>query len=193
MRGKLAMANFPFLDEILSAPVVRDLYPFCLERCVQDGLYAEFGVYRGLSLRNIRACLPTHIPLYGFDSFEGLPGPWNELKAGSFATNVRPALPNTHLVVGRFEDTLPGFVQEHPEPVSFMHIDCDVYSSTRTVLTSFVDHIVPGTVILFDELFGYAGYEQHEYRAFCEFIAETGTQFEAIARWDIYRAAVRVI
>lgn len=180
-------------DEFRVAPVVEALYSFCLDACIPDGLYLEFGVYHGTSLRKIRKRMPPHVMLYGFDSFEGIPEGWNEFKSGSFATHVRPDLPNTHLVVGWFENTLPGFVQEHPEHVSFMHIDCDVYSSTRTALMTFADQIIPGTVILFDEIFGYTGYEQHEYHAFCEFIAETGKQFEPIARWDAYRAAVRIV
>jgi hypothetical protein len=155
-------------------------------------LFAEFGVYHGRSLRAIRECLPLEIPLYGFDSFEGLPEAWNGFPAGSFTTCIRPRLPNTTLVVGRFEDTLPGFALQHHEHVSFFHVDCDLYSSTRTVLTHFADKIVPGTVILFDEIIGYAGYEPHEYRAFCEFIGETGKRFEVLARWDAYRAAIRI-
>jgi hypothetical protein len=180
------------LDALLSAPVVPDIYRSCLDGCRPGGLYAEFGVYHGHSLRRIRALLDPAVPLYGFDSFEGLPERWNGFPAGTFATGARPDLPNTQLVVGRFEDTLPGFVQAHPEHVSFLHIDCDLYSSTRTVLTALADRIVPGTVILFDEIFGFAGFEPHEYRAFCEFIAETGRRFDVIARWTTYRAAVRI-
>jgi hypothetical protein len=179
--------------EFLAAPVVPDLYAFCLERCIKGGLYAEFGVYHGRSLRAIRERLPPEITLYGFDSFEGLPEAWNGFPVKSFATSVRPRLWNTTLVVGRFEETVPGFVRGCSDHASFMHIDCDLYSSTRTVLTNFADRIVRGTVILFDELFGYPDYEQHEYRAFIEFIAETGKRFEALARWDAYRAAVRIV
>lgn len=180
------------LGELLSAPVVPDIYRACIEGCLPGGLYAEFGVYHGKSLQNIRALLEPQIPLYGFDSFEGIPEPWNGFPAGSFATSARPDLPNTHLVVGRFENTLPGFVKSHPEHASFLHIDCDLYSSTRTVLMAFADRIVPGTVILFDEIIGFAGFESYEYRGFCEFIAKTGKPFKAIARWDAYRAAVRI-
>jgi hypothetical protein len=176
-----------------TAPFVRDILSASIEAACPGGLYAEFGVYRGASLRRIRACLPRHIPLYGFDSFKGIPEAWGVFPPGTFATSVRPNLPNTHLVEGRFEDTVPKFVRDHPEHVSFIHIDCDVYSSTRAVLMGFADRIVPGTVILFDEIIGYAGYEAHEYRAFRKFIAETGKQFEAIARWDAYRAAVRSV
>jgi hypothetical protein len=179
-------------DEFLGAPVVQDLYSFCLGECIPGGLYAEFGVYHGRSLKKIRDRLNSQIPLYGFDSFKGLPEEWNGFPAGSFATSVRVNLPNTHLVVGAFETTVPWFVSEHPQHVSFMHIDCDLYSSTKTVLTHFAKQIVPGTVILFDEIFGYSGYETHEYQAFGEFLSETGKRFEAIARWDCYRAAVRI-
>jgi hypothetical protein len=180
------------LDALQSAPVVPDIYRACIRNCVKGGLYAEFGVYHGKSLRSIRALLDPATPLYAFDSFEGLPEAWNGFPAGTFATSARPDLPNTHLIVGRFDDTLPGFVQAHPEHVSFLHIDCDLYSSTRTVLTVLSDRIVPGTVILFDEIFGWAGFGCHEYRAFCEFLAETGNDFEPLARWDVYRAAVRI-
>src|SRR5689334_19725645 len=50
----------------------------CLEAAPADGLMCEFGVYRGDSIRYIAACLP-HRTIYGFDSFEGLPGQPPEL------------------------------------------------------------------------------------------------------------------
>ena len=189
-RGPPAPAIPP---EFADVDVVSDLYRFCIGSCPQHGLCAEFGVYRGKSLRAIRDCLDVNIPLYGFDSFEGLPEQWNGFGVGSFRTSIRPDLPNTHLVIGRFEDTVPSFAKANHQNVSFFHIDCDLYSSTMTVLMGFADRIVPGTVILFDEIFGYSGYEEHEYRAFCEFIDQTGKKFEAIARWDIYRAAIRIV
>lgn len=189
-RGLAAPAIPP---EFADAPVISDIYRFCLGSCPLYGLYAEFGVYHGKSLREIRKCLSLDIPLYGFDSFEGLPEEWNGFRAGSFRTSVRPDLPNTHLVIGQFEDTVPTFAKANHQNVSFFHIDCDLYSSTRTVLTNFADRIVRGTVILFDEIFGYSGYEEHEYRAFLEFIEQTGKKFEPLARWDIYRAAIRIV
>jgi hypothetical protein len=188
-RGSAAPAA---LDALLSAPVVPDIYRTCLEDADRAGFTPSSAFITDTASGASGRFWTRAIPLYGFDSFEGLPERWNGFPAGTFATGARPDLPNTQLVVGRFEDTLPGFVQAHPEHVSFLHIDCDLYSSTRTVLTAFADRIVPGTVILFDEIFGFAGFEPHEYRAFCEFIAETGRQFDVIARWTTYRAAVRI-
>jgi hypothetical protein len=77
--------------------------------------------------------------------------------------------------------------------VSFMHVDCDLYSSTKTVLNSFRRGIVRGTVILFDEIFGYEGFERYEYRAFMEFAREQGRAFETLARWNAFRAVVRIL
>jgi hypothetical protein len=45
-----------------------------------------------------------------------------------------------------------------------------------------------GTVIVFDELFGYTGYEKYEFRALQEF----DRPFEVFARWDCYRAAIQL-
>ena len=51
-----------------------------------------------------------------------------------------------------------------PTLASFIHIDCDLYSSTKTVLTLLAPAIRTGTVLVFDEWCGYEGWEQHEAR-----------------------------
>ena len=61
-----------------------------------------------------------------------------------------------------------------------IHIDCDLYSSTRTVLTLLRGRMVPGTLLVFDELFNYPGYEQHEIKAFYEFLREDSVRCEWI-------------
>lgn len=151
----------------------------------------EFGVASGRSLREWRGVIPLSIPLFGFDSFEGLPGPWGQFPAGSFATRYRVNLPNTELVVGYFAQTIPPFAALHGEPVSLIHVDCDLYESTTEVLNGFADRIGSGTVIVFDELHGYDGFEKYEYRALDEFLMATGKQIDVIGRWNAYRAAVQ--
>jgi hypothetical protein len=179
------------LLDLHDAPIIADLYRLAVDRCISGGLYLEFGVASGRSLRRLRSLIPKESRLYGFDSFQGLPEPWNGFRTGSFKTSIRPCLTNTELVVGWYQDTVPPFVQKHQEYVSLMHVDCDLYSSTQTVLWAFKDQIVPGTVAVFDELFGYEGFEQHEYKALDEFIRETGKQFKVIGRWNAYRAAIQ--
>ena len=64
--------------------------------------------------------------------------------------------------------------------VSFLHIDCDLYSSTKTVLTQLSPAIRAGTVVVFDEYCGYDGWEDHEARAWSEFCSECAVSFEWI-------------
>src|SRR5690606_27292453 len=114
------------------------LLDFALDRCSIAGLVLEFGAYRGASLRAIarRAAQTVH----GFDSFEGLPEDWTYYqKQGRFGLEGTPpafAEQNIELHKGLFEATLPPFLERHPGPARFVHIDCDLYSSTRTVLES---------------------------------------------------------
>lgn len=157
-----------------------------------EGLVLEFGVYFGRSLRVLAARNPM---VHGFDSFEGLPEAWNEAEgAGAYSTlGQRPRVTNTELHVGWFEDSLPGFLERHPGPVRLLHVDCDLYSSTRTVLHGLRGRIVPGTVIVFDDLLGYPGYEAHEVRALEEFVAATGMRYEVVAAALLGReVAIRV-
>jgi hypothetical protein len=149
-----------------------------------DGLWLEFGVAKGTSLCAIAAEGRRRgrvAPVYGFDSFEGLPTQWRVgFDTGKFTQNgTPPTLPdendNVAFVVGLFADTLPGFLASATAaprgvPVSLLHVDCDLYAGAAVVLELLSDRIVPGTVIVFDELLNYNGYERHEMRALFEFL-----------------------
>ena len=161
---------------------------------VGGGLYLEFGVFKGESINVISTFKPDKI-IYGFDSFEGLPEDWRyDLRKGGFDVGGR--LPqvneNVQLIKGWFNETLPVFVKEHPEPCAFIHVDCDIYSSTKTVLNALRNKIVSGTIIAFDEYFNYPSWQEGEYKAFMEFIVENNLEFKYIARTNSCQVAVKV-
>ncbi|HSN17991.1 MAG TPA: tetratricopeptide repeat protein [Gammaproteobacteria bacterium] len=165
-----------------------------LTEAPSTGGVAEFGVYHGLSLRRLAQQVAT--PLHGFDSFEGIPEDWKPGEPkGSYSTGGRvPEMP-AHVTLHRgwFEDTLPGFVASQQEPLRFVHVDCDLYSSTRTVLEGLRPLLQLGTVLLFDEYLGFEGYEQHEFRAWQEFVKRHGIRYEYVAFELIAKqAAVRI-
>jgi tetratricopeptide (TPR) repeat protein len=158
-----------------------ELLEHALRQAPADGLMLEFGVASGVTLRFLATL--TRGPVYGFDSFAGLPADWQpSYPAGAFAQTKLPSNlpPNAHLVVGLFAETLPAFVAAHPEPIGFLHVDCDLYASTRIVFDTLGDRLLPGAVIVFDEYLGYPGWREHEYRAFQEFVARTGRTFEHV-------------
>ncbi|MDQ3475291.1 MAG: class I SAM-dependent methyltransferase, partial [Actinomycetota bacterium] len=61
--------------------------------------------------------------------------------------------------------------------MAIAHIDSDLYSSAVFVLQQLRPRMVDGTVIVFDEFYNYPGWRGHEYRAWQEFVAETGLEF----------------
>lgn len=119
----------------------------------------EFGVYRGDSLRKIAAYVKDHelqnVIVAGFDSFEGLPHDWENTvcKKGFFSTDgVIPEIPGTAIYPGWFDATIPQYLQDFPTtPIGLLHLDADLYSSTKTILWGLDHLIVPGTVIVCDE------------------------------------------
>jgi hypothetical protein len=140
----------------------------------------EFGVAGGETLRTIAAQRKDKI--YGFDSFQGLPENWRDgFDRGAFAQEIPLTPPNVELIVGLFGETLPHFVDQHRGPVSFMHVDCDLYSSTNTIFNYLRDRIVSGTIIVFDEYFNYPGWESHEYRAFQQFVHERAVRYSYVS------------
>ena len=82
---------------------------------------------------------------------------------------------------GMFFETLPAFLDKHDQPMRFMHVDCDLYASCHTVFDLLKPRIGPGTVIVFDEYFNYPNWQEHEYKAFQEYIGEEGRSYEYLA------------
>jgi hypothetical protein len=139
-----------------------------IEQIEVAGLCCEFGVFQGETINFIASLVPGEV--HGFDSFQGLPEDWwAGHEKGKFALPTLPqVLGNVRLHPGWFESSIPPFLKEHPDPVGLLHLDADLYSSTRTVLQAMGDRIVVGTVLQFDEFFNYPGWQQGEYKAFTE-------------------------
>jgi hypothetical protein len=175
------------------------------------GLVLEFGVGSGTSIRRL-ARLCSGIEIYGFDSFEGLPEQWHGggfvVERGGFACSIPNVPENVDLVTGLFEDTLEPFFEHMHDHlgywprVGFAHIDCDIYSSTKTVLAALTNRVLPGSVLLFDELMEfrdgeprqqYTEWRKHEWKALTEWLEATGYTIEILGRDREYRAAFRIL
>jgi hypothetical protein len=168
-----------------------------------EGMWMEFGVCAGGSIRQFSELVPAGTTIYGFDCWEGLPEPWmvNEGKTdayarhakGDFASEKPTDLPdNIILIDGLFEDSIAPFKEKVKDKIAFIHIDCDLYSSTKTIFDQLKDRFQDGTIIVFDELIGYEGWEDHEYKAFHEFLDETGYFWECIGTTATTIVAMRI-
>lgn len=162
----------------------------------------EFGVATGNSfnwhVRFINEAFPDNRYIVrGFDTFTGLPEDWVSqideqsrivIRKGGFdqGGNIPVVFDDVKekndvdFYVGLFEDTIPQYIEKEAQPIAFLHIDCDLYSSAKTVLYSLNDYIVPGTIIRFDEWVYWHDlkYNDHEQRAFYEWVSDFNIKYE---------------
>lgn len=157
------------------------------------GHVAEFGVYKGASL--LRWCNFRHVlesshsrKIIGFDAFGKFPeqadaadrefvkgferAGGDGIPAGELEKALaRKGFTNTELVAGDVCQTLPTYVDRHPEiKIALVHIDVDVYEPTRVILEQLYDRVVSGGLIVLDDY----GIIPGETRAVDEFFAAKG-------------------
>jgi len=197
------------LEDLKDCVTDYDLYEWAvntqLDPVLMDtGLCVEAGTNKGRTLNQFAYWLPNKT-IYGFDSWQGLPEAFNDLPAGHFACDLPEVLPNCRLVQGWFgarpaqdqsnipEFTIQAFANAHKEPIALLHLDADLYSSTKTVLDVFAKQIVPGTVILFNEYWNHPTWLKHEYKAWQEHVKTFGRDYEYIGyASDHQEVAIRV-
>ena len=206
------------IDHFTNAPKVVKERHACLKESakhVDSNLedILEFGVFRGSTMKTLTQCFPNE-RIYGFDSFEGLPETWyiseKEVETGQsihpkghFGNVKIPRVGNNvTLVKGFFEESLPEFLEKHNmKRIKFLHIDSDLYSSAKTVLTLLNDYIVSGTVIAFDEMYPwnppekawYELWEEGEWKALKEWTEEFDRQFQVIVRSEREQCGIKVV
>jgi len=196
------------LEDLKDCVTDYDLYEWVVNNQLDpnlNGLVLEFGTATGRTLNQFAHWLPGKT-IYGFDSWQGLPEKFNDLPAGHFAQALPEVLPNCVLIQGWFgarpsqdqsniaEHTAQSFANLHLGPIALLHLDADLYSSTKTVLDAFHAHIVPGTVILFNEYWNHPTWKKHEYKAWQEHCATYGVKYEYIGyASDHQEVAIRVI
>jgi len=150
----------------------------------------EFGVFEGKSTKRIKDNLDDSFRFIAFDSFLGLPEDWKDSAGkiagrgvkGRFTTKGKPPnIPGVEFIIGWYEDTIPKYL-EIADKCALVHIDCDLYSSTKTVLWGINDYIVKDTILVFDEwIYNHdPKYNDHEQKAFFEWVNTFSRKYEFI-------------
>lgn len=144
-----------------------------------SGDYVEFGSMGGGSFvraHEVLASVPTGRHLWAFDSFVGLPDTEEPLDAHpSFPPSVDPngldafvARCDAHGIPRDDYTTVPGFYEEtlpaigadgDPGDVALAYIDCNLYSSTVTVLDFLAPRLKHGMILAFDDYFCWSAEE----------------------------------
>ena len=145
----------------------------------KTGAFVEAGVWKGGAISYLAYLAKQENKqrkVYALDSFEGLPKPdSNDIEAvsGKSALDyfdkeknlfsdwcsageyelykslelVSCTPQDIHIKKGFFENTLPGW----NEPIALLRCDADWYSSTKCILDTMYDFVIPGGYIIFDD------------------------------------------
>lgn len=166
-----------------------------------DGDYVEFGCYGGMTFRLAfdeicRRKIQRH--LWAFDSFEGLPKASSALddhphwKKGAMAMGLDAfhRICRSHgipkdgytAVQGFYEETLSGLPSDAPPTnIALAYVDCDMYSSTKTVLEFLTPRLKHGMILAFDDYFCWSSDQiSGERRALLEAVA-------GLKKWNFVR------
>lgn len=169
--GRSALSRTLFMNEIYQSIVNH------------HGVIMEFGVRWGqnlallTSLRNIYEPYNITRKIIGFDTFEGFPhvhdkdGCARTVSTGALGVSKsyekvlseillaqeslgpRPNVCKHRLINGDVVDTLPEYLQQHPETIiSLAYFDFDLYEPTLKSLKAIKPYLTKGSIVAFDEL-----------------------------------------
>ncbi len=167
VKKKLNYLNLKLQQPEKKALLLSDL----IRKCPDNGDIVECGVGVGFSLTILS--LLSKKKIYAFDSFEGFPtvfsekedknlikifskSKWNyklmttELVKKNLLRNgisENDFIKRIFLKKGFFPDSFKGFNQ----PISFLHLDVDLYLSYKECLNFFYPMLVKGGIVTFDE------------------------------------------
>ena len=168
----------------------RRLWDLALEASVLDGDFIECGAYRGGTsclLGLFIKELGLHKRIFILDSFAGMPAPdprrdQSHFDAGVLASDLDECrarireleLDDVAIVVpGWFAQTLPGLPTS--ATYSLVHLDCDLYASTKVCLDALYPKLSDGGLVIFDD---YLIRSPGERMAAQEHVAQTGETLE---------------
>lgn len=200
LRERAVADSADYAEQHLSGALIfntdRKLWDYAASSARLDsGLLLEFGVFEGRSINHFSTIFAPET-VHGFDSFEGLAEDWTgyNLAKGAFSLDGRLPTVNENVTLhkGWFQDTLPDFLEANSEGIRFCHMDADTFGSSYYVLQQIAGSLVPGSVMVFDEYFGFPNWRLGEFHAWQKVCAESGLKYKYIAFSDM-QVAVEIL
>jgi O-methyltransferase len=137
------------------------------------GDIAEVGSFEGVSAK-LLATTDRHRTVHIFDTFEGLPKPSEQDSTGFYSGQYRASEEGVKQYLQGFNVRIyKGYFPATAGPITdktfaFVHLDVDLYESTKACLDFFYPRMAQGGIILTHD---YAARDEGVYRAFQEFFA----------------------
>ena len=168
--------NIPLENRLslLSKQRLFNVFFQCLKFKGSGYSFIECGVAKGGAL-SLMKYVSLNEPVFGFDSFEGMPditkedlGNYNKTSpltdygkvgdnlSGGIETvystfkTLGVSVDNVHLVKGFYENTL-SLNKNKCGKIAVLRVDCDWYASVKICLEEFYDQVIDGGVIIIDD------------------------------------------
>ena len=180
---------------LLSSDKIRDHAINCAKENDNDPdfIYIEFGVFSGTSINFFSNKIKKNI--YGFDSFQGLKEDWLGTSVPKGTFDLKKKIPklndNVIPIVGWIQDTLPKFLNEKQPKICFIHMDVDTYQSSKFILEEIKPFLTNNSIILFDEIYNFEGWDVGEYKALKEVFNDDEFRFISFSV-DTAQAAIKI-
>lgn len=132
-----------------------------------DGDYLEFGVYQGssfiMAFELAKKYRLDSMRFFAFDSFQGLPASEGLFQKGDYHCSKEMFikisqkggldLEKVRVVEGLYGNALTEAVKRDNclTKAAIVHVDCDLYESTKDVLRFIEDLVQPGSILIFDD------------------------------------------
>lgn len=152
-----------------------------------NGDLAEVGVFEGGTAKIIREAIPTQ-PLHLFDTFTGLPDLMQPIDPPHYKKGHMGVVKETIKELERMENVVvyPGIFPETSRPIegrkfAFVHIDVDIYQSTKDALEFFYPIVEVGGSIVVHDYPAHLGVK----KAVDEFMEGKGTQH--LHKWRVWK------
>lgn len=179
-----------------------DYWKYIFSYLPKNGFIMEFGVFEGRTINYYSELLQNANDkriIYGFDSFEGFSEEWGGTPLTKDFFSIAGKMPqvneNVRLIKGWVEETFPLFIRDNikeNDRIAYLHLDVDTYTPTRCALKNSFPYFQVGTILDFDELLGYAGWREGEFKALTE-VLDGNCKYEYIAFWENQRSADPVV
>ena len=106
---------------------------------------------------------------------------------GTFALTKNPKVSkNVKIIKGKVQDTLDNFLKKNKNSkIIFTHMDMDTYTPTKYVLKKIKPLLTKGSIILFDEFYGFPNWKSNEYKAFTEVFDENEYKYFAFGNRQV--------
>ena len=148
----------------------------------------QLGVNNGINSKHY-SCLikkfKCNCKIIGFDSWKGLSEDWRGMSKGRYKGSQlfsKPQPPDFCIFKeGNVADELNKFLtKENERLLNLVHFNLDTYNPTKLCLSLLKPYLKKGTILIFDDFYGYPGWSIHENKAFEEFLIESQMKYKFV-------------